>query len=705
VGELTGKILQQFIALSPDKRQELEAQGVNLTSMFTQQLAHLVQQARVGSILVVMEQGIGNMVLLTPALRNLKASHPSLKVTVLCREPAAQVIRGWDCVDNVITELEGDYYDLAYFTIWSDGFKAQYGDKFTHYCKSSIQAHRRTFHESLQHNTVAEFMESFGDIPPSHCQEANPSDMAELLNLFNDVGLLVQGDEGFGTPTNATLRPYIVFADTALRFGSGDWDAKRWPHYAELAKKIQKKMPGVKVIMVGNQEDKEEAEDTEWPDNVILDFMGAINIPQLASLIKMSQFFVGNDTGPTHIAAAVGAKTYAIFGPTLTGKNYPLGKDVTILNKRLPCSPCQYTERFTNCSCLSTFTSEEVYNRIFFPENSEQKRIILVGDFGTGGSLGAFRNEHFIKKTLEKKFGYKVIAHDYRANLKKHNGDIMKTTYELVNEALFQDPELVLICGGQTIHPAVLMAIDQINPNIKKAVWYVDNRRQIEQWFAQLSSICNASFWSTGFPDMVSQVLCLNQRPCEFLPIVPDDTMFKPMPDIEKDIDVLFVGTPHSNERVFLLQMLADTLPDDVNFQIYGNGEWPETLKKYTNPGVFNKDFAKLLNRAKIVINQNIINDVPLYFSDRYFYPMASKTVGLNFAVPNLSDMFQDGKHMVFWTNPQDVADKVKELLANDKKRNYIAEQGYKLYKEKYTLQNILRQLLDSVGLTYTEKK
>jgi len=693
VDKLTGDLLKQYLSISPEKRHELESQGINLANMLSQNLYSLYQNTKVSSLLIIMEEGIGNMVMLTPAIRSLKHEHPLLKITVWCKEPAASVIRGWECVDNVITDFDYKHYDLVYATIWSANTLNQYGQLLTQYSKAIITAEFKMFHESLQHMGINDFLDCSGDLPPTHCETAKDEELDKLQLLMEKLDLYKRPIQEMGNVDKAKYAPYIVFGDTALRLGNGTWDVKRWPHYVELAELINKKFSHYKIVMIGDEEDYKEAKEKEWPPNVELGLMGKLSIPQLATVLQNCKMYIGNDTGPTHIASSVGAKTYAIFAPTMVAKNLPLGKDVTILNKRMPCSPCQYTEKFNNCECMAYHTAQEVYNEIFFADkNPKKKRILLVGSFDSSGPLGAFRNEHFIKRTLEKDFGYKVLTHDYRVTLKKCNNNPIEATYKLVNDTLHNEPEMVLICGGQNIHPQVLNSINQLMPKIKLACWYVDNRRQVEQWFAELSRVCHKSFWHTGAPELLSRVFAQTQRPCEFGIIAPDPNTYKPIPEIEKDIDVVFVGTPHSEPRLKLLEYLVD---NGVKIKIFGNGAWPDKLKPYAKDGVFNADHVKVLNRAKIILNTNIVNDVPLYFSDRYLQAMAVGGVGLNQYVPNLEDMFTDGKHMVFFATEQQCLEQINELLKNDKKRKYISEQGLKLYLEKYTLSHALKRILD----------
>jgi ADP-heptose:LPS heptosyltransferase len=663
-------VLEQFLSISPDERLEREQHGENLATILTDALHPVIEHTRISSILILMEEGIGNMVMLTPVLRNLKSTHPGLKITVLCKNPAAQVIQGWECVDKVITEFDYNYYDLVYITIWGQQLAQKYSEELKQYTKYVLASSLKTFHETMQHMSVASFLESSTNLSDTHCQVAYDETSKSILDYTHNKG------------------KYIIFANTALRLPGDPWKSKRWPYYIELAEIIKNKHPEYTVYLVGTKDDAEEFEGVKLPDNMDLKFFDSLDIPHLAYLISNAEFFVGNDSGPAHIAAAVGTKTYVLFAPTLISKNKPLGKNVTILHKNIPCSPCQYTERFGNCDCIGYMSAHEVYNEIFYPQQTKPS-VLLVGDT----SSGAFRNEISIKRVLEKELKMKVTMYEYRQRENKLKSNI-EMTYELLNNIVHNSYDYVLICGGQTLVPDILSTLPRLSPKTKLINWYVDNRKTVEPWFARLSSICKASFWSTGDPNLLSKVFSQTQRPCMFLPITPDEHLFKPMPEVKKDIDVLFVGTPHSKERVELLEYLVK---NGIKIEIYGDGKWPESLKKYVHPGVFDKDFVNLLNRAKLVLNINIVNDVPLYFSDRYFQPMAVKTVGLNKRVPNIEDMFEDKKHMLLYNAPEDCLKLIQEYLPKTEELQKISEEGHKLYIEKYTLTKMLNQMFEVI--------
>jgi ADP-heptose:LPS heptosyltransferase len=88
---------------------------------------------------------------------------------------------------------------------------------------------------------------------------------------------------------------------------------KRWPakNYAAIARWYQRR--GIASVAVGTKVDTDSvaAVKEAYPD--LIDFTGRTNLDQLATVIRGSQCVVGNDTGPTHLAAALGAKTLALM--------------------------------------------------------------------------------------------------------------------------------------------------------------------------------------------------------------------------------------------------------------------------------------------------------------------------------------------------------------------------------------------------------
>jgi heptosyltransferase I len=89
----------------------------------------------------------------------------------------------------------------------------------------------------------------------------------------------------------------------------------------------------------------------------------ATTLLQLAALIGRCRAFIGGDTGPLHLAAAVGTPTVALFGPSNPRRNGPYGLGHVVLHRTLPCSNC-YQRTCTHWECLPSIAVDTVVTAV-----------------------------------------------------------------------------------------------------------------------------------------------------------------------------------------------------------------------------------------------------------------------------------------------------------------------------------------------------
>lgn len=124
-------------------------------------------------------------------------------------------------------------------------------------------------------------------------------------------------------------------------------DANRWPveRFTALAKNLMKQ-PGVRVALVGGAIAREVCDAIAAPlGDRIARADGALGLLASAELIRRADAFVTGDTGPMHIAAAVGTPIVAIFGPANPLRTGPYTDRAQVLYKKLSCSPCYARDR------------------------------------------------------------------------------------------------------------------------------------------------------------------------------------------------------------------------------------------------------------------------------------------------------------------------------------------------------------------------
>lgn len=88
------------------------------------------------------------------------------------------------------------------------------------------------------------------------------------------------------------------------------------------------------------------------------------SLREYAWLVKQADLYFGGDTGPMHIASAMGSPIVAMFGPTDPVVNGPYRQPHRVLYKDMPCSPCKERRCSRNLECMTTITVEEAYDAI-----------------------------------------------------------------------------------------------------------------------------------------------------------------------------------------------------------------------------------------------------------------------------------------------------------------------------------------------------
>jgi ADP-heptose:LPS heptosyltransferase len=91
-------------------------------------------------------------------------------------------------------------------------------------------------------------------------------------------------------------------------------------------------------------------------------FVRQLELAQTAALLARCDLFIGNDSGITHLAAALGVETLAIFGPSDPAQWRPKGRRAAVLSLNVECSPCDRSV-MRSCphrKCLNTLSEEAV---------------------------------------------------------------------------------------------------------------------------------------------------------------------------------------------------------------------------------------------------------------------------------------------------------------------------------------------------------
>jgi ADP-heptose:LPS heptosyltransferase len=142
--------------------------------------------------------------------------------------------------------------------------------------------------------------------------------------------------------------------------------ANIWPtvHFAALAERLLQHRE-LKVVVTGGPVAKPMCDQIAAHNGGrVLRADGRFSILGSAELIRRASVFVTGDTGPMHIAAAVGTPIVAMLGPTMPMKTGPYATDAVVLRKQLHCSPCLARQCPLNLDpppCMDEITVDAVY--------------------------------------------------------------------------------------------------------------------------------------------------------------------------------------------------------------------------------------------------------------------------------------------------------------------------------------------------------
>jgi heptosyltransferase-2 len=165
-----------------------------------------------------------------------------------------------------------------------------------------------------------------------------------------------------------------------LNPGATYGEAKCWSpeRFAELGRRFIKDY-GASILIFGSSRPREKALNAAIARGIgagCLNLSGETSLLQLAALLRRCRLLVTNDTGTMHVAAAVGTRVMAIFGPTDPRTTSPLGEGHVVIRREVSCSPCLKRVCPEDHRCMDLIEVEEVYNTVGMQLNG---RTSIVG--------------------------------------------------------------------------------------------------------------------------------------------------------------------------------------------------------------------------------------------------------------------------------------------------------------------------------------
>lgn len=339
-------------------------------------------------ILVIKFRHIGDVLLISPAVRALKENFPEADVSVLVNSGTEEVLSGLPAIselmvfDRKIKKLPGlrKYMEefLFYKEIRSKGFNMAVdltgGDRAALVSFISGARYRLALDPGGQGFVGKRFLYT-------HLAKTDNQKHMVLQNLdvIGQFGITARNtDLDFFIPEEASLLIHAIFKENNISDGdtvvhihpTSRWMWKCWDdkYMAEVFGWMIDK--GMKIVLTSAPVDKEiETADrilSLIPDELIskgiVNLCGRTSIKELAAISDAADLFFGVDSAPMHIAVAVSTPVVALFGPTNERIWSPFGEGHIVLSKEFECKPCKkgMCEGVQLRDCMSAIKPDDV---------------------------------------------------------------------------------------------------------------------------------------------------------------------------------------------------------------------------------------------------------------------------------------------------------------------------------------------------------
>jgi lipopolysaccharide heptosyltransferase II len=143
------------------------------------------------------------------------------------------------------------------------------------------------------------------------------------------------------------------------------WKTKLWSNqnFAELADRLIEQY-GAQVIFTGDADDHKTIETIlSRMNRKAVNLSGATSLKTLAALYEKTDVVISTDTGPMHMAAAIGTPVVALFGPTAPWRTGPFGDEHQIVRTGIACSPC-FERQCPTLDCMKQIRVQDVLDGI-----------------------------------------------------------------------------------------------------------------------------------------------------------------------------------------------------------------------------------------------------------------------------------------------------------------------------------------------------
>ncbi len=344
-----------------------------------------LEAEEIKSVVVRGTNWVGDAVMTIPALRELRRILPDARITLATRSSTAGIFEDADFLDDLLLYDRGTgglratlrqikvwqerKFDLA--LLFQNAFEAAFiavGSRVPRRVGYATDGRRVLLTHPIR-------------LPAWHGERHEVfyylNLVAELEQLLFNTATVAARDPVFDLKVSQSRREAARKLLTelgagfdrplvALCPGSTNSRAKRWPadRYAALGDKVVGELDA-NVALIGSPDELEVSQEVAaLMTNTPIMLTGRTTLAEAVAVLAQTDLLVSNDTGPSHIAAALGRPALVIFGPTDPTTTRPYSPVAEVVRHPPDCAPCMLRDCPIDHRCMTAITADELFQRI-----------------------------------------------------------------------------------------------------------------------------------------------------------------------------------------------------------------------------------------------------------------------------------------------------------------------------------------------------
>ena len=323
-------------------------------------------------ILLIKPSSLGDIVHAFPVVAALKERWPAAQITWLVKRQWADLVERAEGVDHVwpvdatvqswlgqVSALRAERFNLAVDLqgLFRSGALARLSgaprrigfangrEGSPWFYTQRVPVPAEEMHAVDRNLLVAAVLEAYPRGTPQFRFKMLDADVATVREALEQQGVSIE-------------QPWVAMNVSAR------WSTKRWPlrSFAAVLDQLYKEDLGPVVVIGGSDERQDTHQLKALTKSPFIDLTGTVPLGCLPALLSKASVMITNDSGPMHIAAALGIPVVALFGPTSAVRTGPYGTGHRVLTGQVPCRPCfsRVCRHSPEMECLHLITPNDV---------------------------------------------------------------------------------------------------------------------------------------------------------------------------------------------------------------------------------------------------------------------------------------------------------------------------------------------------------